>query len=101
MTAELNQRAAKNPALPASPPRQAFTPFSQVHMTWNNYLQSLYRWIQNLACRDRTTYTRWRHDAISVCREGRAIFLIGNGAGAPAMTTIANHHSIDRVALHD
>ncbi|MDP7399769.1 MAG: hypothetical protein QF541_23085 [Lentisphaeria bacterium] len=52
MTAELNQRAAKNPALPASPPRQAFTPFSQVHMTWNNYLQSLHRWMLDLSFRD-------------------------------------------------
>jgi len=69
-------------------------------MTWNNYLQSLHRWMQNLFFRDSTAYTRWR-DAIAVCQDGRETFLIGNGAGVPAMTTDANHHSIDRVALRN
>jgi len=63
-------------------------------MTWNNYLQSLHRWIQNLSYRDSTAYTRWRKGTSAVCRDGRETFLIGNGAGVPAMTTIANHHSI-------
>jgi|GEM_PF-3363402 hypothetical protein len=29
------------------------------------------------------------------------MFLIGNGEGVPAMTTIANHQSIDRLVLRD
>jgi len=70
-------------------------------MIWNNYLQSLHRWMKNLFFRDSTAYTRWCYDAIAVCRDGRETFLIGNGAGVPAMTTIANHHSIDRVALRN
>jgi len=73
-------------------------------MTWNNYLQSLDRWIAGFRTSPFATapliststplYTHWRKGTSAVCRDGRAIFMIGNGAGVPAMTTIANHHSI-------